>query len=358
MKHRLYLIIVIMPMLIAACSSEVTVMTWNVQNLFDAHDDGTEYSDYDPGRDEWTESGVRRKCSIVARVIREACWGGPDIVALQEVENDRVLRLLNSEYLRGLSYAYALVTRASGSAANTALLSRYPVVNVKSHAVPADPDRPGRNILEAAVDCGGTLLYLFNNHWRSHSLGSRATEGERREAARIVSDRVRAIMEEDPRAEIIVCGDLNESHDEYSRRRGKYATALVPLDEADTADGSLVLARSYSWPDREGIVFYEPWYEIPADKRGSYVYGGKWLSYDHILMGAGLFDGRGLVYEKGSFKVVRLPFAVGENTGFPLKWDLRKKDGVSDHLPLIVRLENLNSKKNYEIHKKHEKEMN
>ena len=32
-----------------------TVMSWNVQNLFDAVDDGNEYSEFDPSFGNWNE---------------------------------------------------------------------------------------------------------------------------------------------------------------------------------------------------------------------------------------------------------------------------------------------------------------
>ena len=36
-------------LLFSACHHRIDILTYNVQNLFDDVDDGTEYSDFDPG---------------------------------------------------------------------------------------------------------------------------------------------------------------------------------------------------------------------------------------------------------------------------------------------------------------------
>jgi hypothetical protein len=89
------------------------------------------------------------------------------------------------------------------------------------------------------------------------------------------------------------------------------------------------------------IVLYEPWYELPPEKRGSSVYRGRWQTPDRILLSAGLFDPEGFAYSQGSFRVVRSGFLVDARSGFPRRWRQGQggaDSGTSDHLPVLLTL--------------------
>ena len=81
-------------------SREITVMTYNVHNLFDAVSDGGEYPEYDPAEGEWTEKDYENRLANTADVIRGAVRGGPDVVLCQELEHlsDRKSTRLNSSH--------------------------------------------------------------------------------------------------------------------------------------------------------------------------------------------------------------------------------------------------------------------
>ena len=68
-------------------------MCWNVENLFDDVDNGTEFPDYDPAG-QVGHRGIPPAGDTVAEVIRKAVPGGPDVLVLQEVENENALRAL------------------------------------------------------------------------------------------------------------------------------------------------------------------------------------------------------------------------------------------------------------------------
>jgi exonuclease III len=224
-------------------TEHLTVLSYNVQNLFDGADDGTEYSEFDPSRGAWTAEAADAKASRVARVIRRAVRGGPDVLCLQEVEHGRVVAGLARNHLRRRGYRYAAVSETPGSAVEVALLSRLPIAEARVHAPargwprrppdgtvaggsgdagspgrrsgPAPPAVPAdailRPVLEVRLETPGAPLHLFVNHWKSKSGGTRETEPARRAAARVVARRIGAITGNDPDAGIIVCGDLNES---------------------------------------------------------------------------------------------------------------------------------------------------
>jgi endonuclease/exonuclease/phosphatase family metal-dependent hydrolase len=321
-----------------SCQSKLTILSYNVKNLFDDVDNGTEYEHFDPEKSKWSSADFDRKLRAVAEVIKKSCFNGPDVVALQEVENRHAVDRLCEGYLGLLGYNYRVIVPVKEQAVQCAVVSRYPVNRVGA-LNPGDwEDRGQRYVLEVEIEYHGHTLVLFNNHWKSKTGGARATEPARVASASILTERIGELLSDNPDADIIVLGDLNENLEEYQEGEGRYRTALVPFS-AKTASGpgSLYLADKPETvgPHNGRIVLYETWYEIPREQRGSFVYQGSWQTPDHILLSPGLFDSQGFTYERGQFKVLRLSFLVHPKTGFPRhgsKWP------YSDHLPLLITL--------------------
>jgi len=180
-------------------------------------------------------------------------------------------------------------------------------------------------------------LTVFVLHWKSRVEGAEATEGERREAAALLAGRVERILAADPDAELLACGDFNESPDEYLRVGRRYPTALLPEAEAVGAPAAKRLLVAFV-PDRAGgegsePVLFSPW----AESEGySYSYKGKRERLDGFLLAPGLLDGRGLSYR--GFSVVDAGFLL-DAEGAPLAWSSSSATGYSDHLPVLLVLE-------------------
>ena len=330
---------------LAASASGLTVMSYNVENLFDDVRDGTEYREFDPGRGVWNAEFFKIRIDSIAEVVRKAVPGGPDILLLQEIENEHALRTLAEEGLGGMGYTWRVLVPKKNLAANVAILSRFPLMDVRAHAVGAWKDRtPVRDVIEAAIAYEGHRLWVFDNHWKAKTGGVKGTEATRLQAAAILSRRVREILAQDPSADILVAGDMNESTDEYARTGRKYQTALIPISETTPrkfAGQSIFLSGNTRVVGVSGdrLVLYDPWFELPRARWGSYSYQGEWLTVDHILLSAGLFDSRGFSYRWGSFGPVRFPFLFSPE-GVPKKWTgLSAGRGYSDHLPLLVTLD-------------------
>jgi endonuclease/exonuclease/phosphatase family metal-dependent hydrolase len=318
-------------------------MVYNVENLFDDVHDGTEFREFDPRTASWSTDLFNSRIATIAEVVKKAVPGGPDVIVLQEVENANALRALADTGLAGMGYVRTVLVPKKGLAANIGIISRLPAARVHSYEVPSWKGGVLRDVAEVELMADGATLHVLNNHWKSKTEGARATEQSRLEAAAVVGERVRQILARDSLADIIVAGDMNESADEFSRARGAYQTALIPVD-ADVPDGyaraSIFLA---SRPEEAGIhgdrlVLFEPWLEPGRTAPGSYIYGGKWETIDHALLSPGLFDGAGFAYERGSFRVFDAAFLLSEN-GAPKKWEgPRGQRGYSDHLPLLITL--------------------
>ncbi len=329
-----------MAAVLVSCGKQtVTLMVYNVQNLFDDVRDGSEYREFDPGKGKWNAEFFRLRVDTIAEVVRKAVPGGADVLALQEVENGNALHCLMDKGLRGMGYTHGIIVPKEGSAANPAIVSRLGVSRVHCHHV---ADGMARHVIEAEIQMNGAVLHLFDNHWKSRTGGARATEDSRLRAAGIVARRVREILLDNPSADVVVAGDFNESANEFARSGGRYQTAFIPYGAASPAeyrDSSIFLAGT---PRDAGIkdgrlLLYDPWVEVDAGECGSYNGGGKWETIDHILLSPGLFDDKGFSYESGSFHVYKESFLLGGN-GAPKKWTgLRGQRGYSDHLPLLAR---------------------
>ncbi len=199
--------------------------------------------------------------------------------------------------------------------------------------------RAGRDILELDIDVGGRCLVLLACHWKSKSEGPQETEGARREEAALVRDRVGARIAADPGIELVVCGDFNESPDEYLRVHRRYATALMPVGEAAPGRTSAPPARLLvaSEPAAAAPLGAEPVLYSPWEKSGGYSYSfrGSRERLDGFLLSPGLLDASGLTFE--DFAPARSSFLM-DTAGAPIAWPGSGSTGYSDHLPILLTL--------------------
>jgi endonuclease/exonuclease/phosphatase family metal-dependent hydrolase len=320
----------------------LTLVAYNVHNLFDAHDDGFEYPEFSVARGRWDEGRYRARLASVAKAVGAALPDGtwPDVLCLEEVENRSVLEDLASGPLKAAGYRSLAMAPAEGSPINSALLSRFALVSVKAHSLAAtDGTKAGRALLEARLDANGCALTVFVVHWKSRVEGAQATEEQRREAAALLAGRVSRLLEAEPGAELVVCGDFNESPDEYLRVGRRYPTALMPEAESAEAVQAKRALVSFVAGKAEGSgaepVFFSPWGESSGY---SYSYKGDRERLDGFLLAPGLVDGTGLAYR--GFSVVDAPFLL-DAEGAPLGWSSSTSTGYSDHLPILLVLEAL-----------------
>ena len=316
----------------------VNILSYNLQTLFDDRDDGVEFSGWSVAGGQWDADGYRTRLRNLTNAIKAEAPGGPDIVILQEVENLAVAEAL-ADLLPG-SWPTRLVSGGEGTALRCAVLSRFPAVSARAHSVRhvsgvrAEQLRP---LLEVVLDVDGTKLTILAAHWKSKLGGAEATEPARRAQAALAVRRIGEILAEDPSAEVLLAGDLNENPDEWLRTGGAWPTALLPAECASLAG---------DWPDRiliaadpgsagltpAGLALWSPWEE----GGWSYVYDGVEERIDNMLLAPGLLDARGLTFRGFSADP---PTDLLTESGYPRPWDSRSREGYSDHLPLLLELE-------------------
>lgn len=296
----------------------VTVMSWNVQCLFDAVRDGTEYREY-AGKD-WTADKyivrLDRLRSVILQCGRKLGCGpdrGPDIVVLQEIENANVLRDLCNRLPRRSSYSSAVfVPPEAGGAFGLAVLSRFPVSALTAHSLEGDGSRL-RPLAELELQLGPERFTLFAVHWKSKSGESVDADAEPGADIRIRQELLlRDRMNRLAAPLFLACGDFNQTLAEFSvlgsaSRAGNgwaFAAARAPLDACESP--------------------------------GSYLHAGEWEAIDHIWFGDAFADGKGL--EFASFGAAAAePFATAQ--GEPVRYEPWSGRGYSDHLPVLALLE-------------------
>lgn len=308
----------------------ITVMSYNLQTLFDPVDQGGEYEDFSVADGSWNEDLYRLRISALASAVAAAVPGGPEVLVVQEVENRRVL-----EDLAGAvgTYPYLALSPSEESTLSCGVASRLPLRAVRAHRYRSAGDGPSsvpRYLLECELDAGSLVLYVLAAHWKSKLGGAEATEPERQAAAVLAASVIRTRFEIDPSAAIILAGDLNENPDEYALSGSTYTTALMPASEGSGPWLSITSLTNESSAD--GPVMYCPWDDFGGY---SYLYSGVAERIDQLLLSPGLV-GEGLP-RLVSFSAEAPAFLLG-STGKPLGWSNRLASGYSDHLPIRVTI--------------------
>lgn len=303
------------------------VASYNVENLFDAKKDGLEYQKYRPSHN-WNKKMVDIKLNHTAEVI---CDLDADILGLQEIENERVLKQLQKRLREvGCPYPYRAITHKKGAPIQVALLSRFLIKSERDIVVSRHYDGV-RNILEAVVKVEENPLHIFVNHWKSRSRNG--WESKRMRYARALKKRLSTL----PKAiDYILLGDFNTDYDAH----------LYLHKRINDTGGKTGLHDILSTVEEERRILtqipglhYTLWSEIEPGKRWSTKYYGKNGTVDHILLPASMFDAQGVDYVNDSFKVLREKYLFTKQ-GFINRWELKNTKhtgkGYSDHLPIYA----------------------
>lgn len=349
MKYILVLTILMSFSIHAKTENLVSVMSYNVENLFDfTHDEGKDDYTYLPlkvkkasrkiqahckslGKKhyvktcltlDWSEEVVKQKIKNIAQVIRAYNLGrGADILVLQEVENLNVLKLMIKYELHKYGYHYAALEEGPDSRGiDTGVISKYPIVKTKLHKIDLTGiAKESRGIMETQVLVGNKIITLFGNHWPSQA---NPTEARRQAALTLV------------RAARAASGDI-----------------VMALGDFNT-----VAARDIPNPIEEVLMpnFFD------AEKRarrmgrslaeGTHWFAGKWDSLDKIFVLKNSM-GKNVKVVYPSFKIVKEDFMLGKKRwvdratgnvtiyeGVPYRFYSVEGKGYSDHLPIVVKV--------------------
>lgn len=294
------------------------VAFYNVENLFDTVDDPATMDDeFTPtGRYRYTDKVYRQKLHNIATVIGEL---DAVLVGLAEIENNTVLKDLTAQpELKKYNYKYAWYNSPDPRGIDVALLydpAHFMVLHTE--AVPVRmKGLVTRDVLYVQGILDGDTVHVHVNHWPSRGEGMQESIPKRRAAAIIVEKNIRSILAANPKAKIIVMGDLNDN----------------PGDES--------ISEVLGAKNDRNAQLYNPWLGLHHSGKGTSVYNRKWDHFDQVIISKAFQAGDGWHYEKAEI----FDAAFIRNKGFEDAYPLRSfkgyhwNNGYSDHLPVVLHL--------------------
>lgn len=302
----------------AGIAEELHLVTYNIENLFDAVDD-PQKEDFDATR--WDAEKLAVKCKNLATVIQAMNGGrGPDVLGLCEVENRAVLEALQAKInLTQRSYKIVHYDSPDERGIDCAIIYDAKVLKLAEDRVLPVTIQTTRDILEAKLQWGDDVLYVVMNHWPSQN----NPETDRIAAGKVLRTRLDEIFKADAAADIVCMGDFNEKLPTDSAIQDSLRTTLDPAVA------------------KEGVLYDTVRPLLEAKNRGTYVYQNEWGILDHILVSPGLLTGPGVVWKKDSTRELREPKLLTEARGTSIPkphatYSGKNFDptGISDHLPL------------------------
>ncbi len=231
-----------------AAADTFTVATFNVENYF------------------LRSFGTRKAKPVASRakVVEAILKIEPDVLALQEIGRRAALdELMAGLKAKGLNYPHVEWVQGPDLAIHLVVLSRFPIESHKAHSkVEYLLDRQrfqvSRGFGEVTIRVNANYKFtLLNAHLKSKRPVPRASQSEMRlnearELRRIIEARLRA----DPKANILVAGDLNDSPNQPPIRTllGGKAPKLVDLrpferngDRALNSQSTKSIPRRVAW---------------------------------------------------------------------------------------------------------------
>ncbi|MBT8090691.1 MAG: endonuclease/exonuclease/phosphatase family protein [Gammaproteobacteria bacterium] len=320
----------------------VTIMAFNVENLFDNDDDAfKDDKAYLPieakqnaahvaacneievasWRDEcldldWNDAAIEHKLSVLADTIRQVSGGlGADIIALQEVENLEILERLRTGYLADIAYEPAiLVEGADLRGIDVAFLSKLPlahppILHPLTLSQYAEREGDTRGVLQADFQMAdGSILTGFSVHFPApyHPTGMRIA------AYRQLTELLKSLPDERP---AFAAGDFNttSAEDRAQKMLDTYARPDWTLAHdigCGGCKGSHYYARDDSWSFLDMILFAPP-------------RGGNTTAQ----------------IRADSVQIANRNTAQVSSKGTPERYNSARRTGVSDHWPMIATIE-------------------
>lgn len=323
----------------------LTVMTYNLENLFDTLDDpGKDDETYLPLKVKQASPELQKKChSLKKKEWKKEClnldWSekvlqskmkriadvilksnkdnGPDILILQEVENINVLEMLRTQHLsKYYPHKGLLIEGPDKRGIDVAILSK--LINIKDPKLhllkfTAENDLPKnklpktRGILEANFSLPDTSnLHVFAVHFPSQGTPSPA----RKQALK----QLHQLIKQKPTSDFIIAGgDFNITA--YEEGKNKYFESLK---------GELLISHLEGCHECKGTNYFHP--------RKS------WSFLDVLVFSKNFSDGAWAL-DKSSIRVFNTNLYQNNKWGSPMKFEQgRHQQGVSDHWPLMAEI--------------------
>jgi len=327
---------VVLAIFLGSCTSvkkslknEYTVVSYNVENLFDTVDD-TKIPDEEflpESEKKWDNERYQKKLNDLVRVISEINTKElPEIVGLIEIENRAVIEdLVQNGQLKDQGYGIIHEESPDYRGIDVALIYRKDAFQVIMHETlpvvfPDDPEFKTRDILHVTGQIKNKTVHIFVNHWPSRIGGDEKTEPKRILAASVLKAKVDQILALDPKARIIIMGDTNDEPTNKS---------LNETLGAKSPDSGAKLVNLMIPDDNAGL--------------GTYFYRGNWNMLDNLVVSDELISGKrvqivdlkGFIYSSDWMIYTN---KTGDKTPNRTYVGSKYVAGVSDHFPVYLKM--------------------
>jgi endonuclease/exonuclease/phosphatase family metal-dependent hydrolase len=330
-------------------SQSLLIMTFNVENLFDnvddpGKDDETFLSLADKQNDahrarcatievrswrdqcldwDWSDAAVDRKLHVLADAILQVNEGrGADIVALQEVENIGILERLRTDYLAAAAYLPAILIEGNDlRGIDVAFLSRLPLADppvlhaIAFEGVAEKQVGDTRGILQADFRLpDGSSLTGFAVHFPApfHPTGMRET------AYAQLNRLLEALPADRP---AFAAGDFNTTSSENAKQDllGRFVRPHWTIAHelgCKGCPGTQYYTADDSWSFLD-MILWSPARQAPGDRGVD----ATWA------------------IRADSVQLANKTAAQVSDAGTPARFRMPEGSGVSDHWPLVARIE-------------------
>ncbi len=309
---------------------------YNLENLFDTINDPHKWDEefLPDGAKHWNSEKYNIKLKHLAHVIHllgtDDVKTGPIILGVAEIENRRVLEdLVRQPEIADRHYGIIHFEGPDRRGVDVAMLYNpryFRPLNARPVHVELPNHHPTRDILYVCGILDHTdTLHILVNHWPSRLGGQKRSEPLRDTAAAVARRVIDSVFAINPKAKIVVMGDLND--DPTDECVVKYIRAKGRIKDLGSGDLYNTMYKKY----KKGI--------------GSLAYGDTWNLFDQIMISQALLtkfnDHNGYVYLKSV--VFRAPFLfqkTGRFAGYPYRTFAGGEflGGYSDHLPTYIIL--------------------
>jgi len=306
---------------------------YNLENLFDTIDGPNNDSEFLPnGTYKW--GGMKYKAKLKNMSYAISQFGvdvtpvGAAILGVSEIENRNVLEdLVKQPAIASRSYQIVHFDSPDRRGVDVGLLYNprlFTVSNKKSYRLQTDDTTfLTRDQLMVSGYLLGEKVHVIVNHWPSRWGGEMRSRPKRIEAAGLTRKIVDSLFRVEPKAKIIVMGDLNDD----------------PMNESCAT----ILAAKKDASEVGPKELYNVFWKTLEKGIGSLSYNDQWNLFDQIILSHELVNGDKSKLRYWKSEVFYRNFLIqqeGRYKGTPLRTHAGGVwlNGYSDHLPTMVYL--------------------
>lgn len=335
MKKLVFSIILLFVLNNVFAQKKACIAFYNQENLFDTIDNPRKNDEefLPNGKYKWNTERYLKKLDNMAKVIASMNNNnGADFLGMCEVESIEALTdLTKNKQLEKMAYKTLFFEGEDERGIDNAFIYKSSLVKIASgNSIPIpsdgiDGDHTRNLLLAELILTNNQKLYFIVNHWPSRREGEKESEFKRVFVAGVVRKTCDSIYAINPKANIIVMGDLNDTPSNMS----VIATLGATGSASKTKDKML----------------YNTVKDLAMEGKGTHKYKNEWSMLDQIIISANLLNTKSKVkFVQGSAQVYKQDFMLETDEkykGSPLRTFVGNKylGGFSDHLPVMIYLE-------------------